>query len=88
MKKYYYAFAGNVNTSCGQPNRITGRHSTWGQLYAFHSKADRNAFCDTYNQRFNSYPVPCNATTARQYFLGNTVREYEEHLHWIQCEAQ
>jgi hypothetical protein len=79
MKKYL-AFVGNKRTSVGSPNGRTGRLSTWGKLYAFETMTEREMFCAQYDYNFNGYPIPCNKTTARKYFLGMSVHSYNEYI--------
>lgn len=78
----YLAWVGQ-NATTGNPNRITGYCSKWGELHAFNTRKERDDFCDTYNNRHNCYPQKTNRKDARQYFLGMTVRDYNEHVEYI-----
>ena len=80
----YLAWVGQ-NAIIGTPNRITGYCNKFGTLHAFISKAERDAFCDRWNDQHNSYPVPVNRKTARKYFLGMTVRDYLDHVNVVEC---
>lgn len=77
--KNYLAFVGTPATY-GTPNPRTGEFSFHGSLYCFKTKKERDEFCDTFHQGFNSYPKPCNSKTARQYFMGMSLTQYQETL--------
>lgn len=68
MKKLYLAFVGCKNTSTGEPNKKTGRMSRYGTIKVFRSKVKRDAFCNSYNHRYNMYPIACNKKSAWQQF--------------------
>lgn len=75
----YLAWVGQ-NATTGTPNPTTGRMSLWGDLHAFNTKAERDEFCDKWNDRHNTYPVKTNRKDARQYFLGMTMASYNENI--------
>jgi hypothetical protein len=79
MQKYYYLWIGQ-NASTGTPNAITGQYSNYGKIIKFKTKALREEFDEQY--RPNGYEFTCkvNRKTARQYCLGQSVRECLEYL--------
>lgn len=81
--KYYYAFVGQ-NASTGRPHPQTGKYDTWGKLRAFSSRKERDEHVDNfYSNNPSEFAVKCNKSSARQFFLGMSVRDYEEHLKMV-----
>ena len=75
--KTYMAWVGN-NATYGIPHPQTGLCSVWGELYIFRTKKERDQFCDTWFNLFNSYPVPTNRKQAKaNYFAGLSQFEYD-----------
>jgi len=88
MKKYY-AFNGQSNTTSGQPNRLTGRCSSYGDLVLFKTKKDRDNYCDTFNYRFKNYPQATNKKEAKaKYFAGMTQNQFDEYLEMLDYYAE
>lgn len=75
----YFAFFGQLSVSTGEAHSLTGRFSTYGQLLAFSTKAERDTYVADHPRDDNhNEAVACNKTTARKYFLGMSVADYEE----------
>lgn len=66
------------NATYGIPHPQTGLCSVWGELYIFRTKKERDQFCDTWCNRYNSYPVPTNKKEAKsKYFAGLSKFAYD-----------
>ena len=79
----YYAFKGQ-NASFGKPNERTGLMSTYGDLIAFSSRANRDYFVENYyGNNPSEFVVSANKKQARGYCLGMSVRSYEEYLRYV-----
>ena len=85
--KYYYAWTDGHATT-GTPNQTTGRHSCYGEITAFTTKESRDAFCDQFDHRYNTYPEPISKSRLRSKCLGSSVRDFENDLHWIEMNAR
>lgn len=86
--KYYYAFVGQ-NATTGRPNSKTGKYNTYGDLIAFTSRKERDGYVDNYSSYTGlEYAVKCNKSSARQFFLGMSVYDYQEHLKMINSFAR
>lgn len=82
IMRFFYAFV-NGKASCGQSNPTTGMMSTYGDIYKFKNKADRDDFCNQYDHQHNCYPEAVSKRTLRGYCLGMTVANFEDHLGWM-----
>ena len=74
----YFVFDGE-NATTGDPNKITGRLSTWGEMLKFNSKSAAEEYVNNYR----GYGI-CKAGTARalrKYSLGMSVKNYLEDLY-------
>lgn len=79
--KKWYAWVGQ-NASTGRPNEITGRMSMYGRNLVFRTKSDRDEFVDDFYNHSNpsEFAVKCSKKQLRSYNLGESVRDFEEHL--------
>lgn len=79
MKKYFL-FIGQ-NATCGSPNRITGKMSTYGETYRFDSTATRNYFLDKRQPSINDQVIVAGGADAmRRFHLGSAVADFKEQL--------
>lgn len=77
----FYAFVGQLNTSCGNPNKITGRMSTYGINLVFESKKDRDRYVKEYvDYKGNTTAISCTKKELRAYNLGSSVADFEQDL--------
>lgn len=77
-KMKYLAWVGQ-NATWGTPHPVTGRYSMFGDLHAFETKKERDQFCDEWNHRHNTYPVPTNRKEAKaRYFAGVSQATFNE----------
>lgn len=80
MKKYFYLWIGQ-NATTGRPNKITGHYSNYGYIVKFATKALRDEFIDGWRSNNPSeFISSVNQKTARQYCLGQSVRDYLEYI--------
>lgn len=80
MKKSYYLWIGQ-NATTGKPNPITGYYSYYGRIIKFATKSLRDEYIDQWRSNNSSeFIEPDNRKTARQYCLGDSVKDYLEYL--------
>lgn len=77
-KTEWYVFR-NHKASCGEPNKITGRMSIYGEIVKFRNKRERDDYFKDY--RYSTHPAKkCSKRQLRGFHEGMTVRDFEEHL--------
>ena len=81
--KYFYAFRGQLNTTTGQPNTKTGRLSTYGDLKVFDTRKERDCFVNDFEYGCGVSRVSVNVKSARKYFLGLSVIQYDDYINNI-----
>ena len=65
----------------GNPHPITGCHDCNGDLLAFASEKERKEACDTFDYKYNKYPVPTNRKEAKSlYCAGMSQASFDEWL--------
>lgn len=83
MQKYL-AWIGN-KTTWGTPHPNTGRCNMFGELYTFETKKERDEYCNTYNVKYNTYPVPTNKKEAKaKYFAGYSQKTFDDYIEYIE----
>ncbi|AHX01103.1 hypothetical protein M316_0038 [Nitrincola phage 1M3-16] len=87
-KRNYLAWVGS-NATTGNPHLLTGRYNMWGDAYCFNSRKARDEFCNTFNHKYNRYPV---AITKRQlksvYCAGMTQRQFDDWYYYLVMEGE
>lgn len=80
LKNYSFAWVGQ-NATTGTPNKITGRHSMYGDFIVFRNRKERDQFVDNYSS-FNpsNFAVKVNLQSGRKYDLGSSVLDYHFNL--------
>lgn len=82
MKKYL-SWTGNKAT-CGTPHPHTGHYNMFGELHVFETKKERDEYCETFNVKYNNYPVPTNKKEAKgKYFAGYSQKTFDDYIKGI-----
>jgi len=79
-EKDYFVFDGQ-NASTGEPNRVTGRMSFYGEVLKFHSKKEAKQFEE--ESRSTNLCIAGTKSKMRGYCLGMSVSQFEEYLYQI-----
>lgn len=59
----------------------------FGDLHIFKTKKERDEYCDIYNVRYNTYPVPTNKKEAKaKYFAGCSQQAFDEYIESIELD--
>jgi hypothetical protein len=84
MKKYY-AFIGQLRTTCGVAHKITGRLNCYGDLVVFNTAKLRSDFIE--NTWVNNPSTHIYSTNKKEskiaFFGGLTLREFNEYLQLV-----
>lgn len=81
MKKDYFAFVGQLNTTIGKPHKKTGRHNIYGNLFKFRTRKERDYFIEHYYNQNNDAVVKTNLRHAKsRFFAGMSQREFDEYV--------
>ena len=80
LSQQWYVFDGQ-NTTTGNPNRRTGLHNIFGQLFAHSSKKEAMKHVEEACGRFQGQIcVAGGKRTMRKYFLGLSTERFERYL--------
>ena len=64
----------------GNPHPVTGRFNKYGSLVAFASKKERDEFCNSWDSRYQCYPIATNRKEAKSlYYAGMTPDQFDEY---------
>ena len=78
----YYAFIGQLKTTCGLPHNVTGRMNTYGDLVVFYSYLERKKFLGYIS--FNNPNTHAYSTSKKEakiaFFGGMTQIQFDDYL--------
>jgi hypothetical protein len=77
---------GNRTCTTGTPNEITGRMSIACDLFAFKTRAERDAWVDKYRDD-NKEKIAVTKSEIRKYRRGHTVEEMNEEIEMAERDA-
>ncbi len=78
----FYVFKGQ-NASTGEPNKITGRYSFYGQVYCFDTKKEAMEFMDNFESPYVGHIcVMGDKRKMREFCLGMTIESFNDYLNY------
>lgn len=88
-KVYYgFRFFAGRNTTMGHPNKITGKYSIAGQMFASYNKEKfenwlANEKRDCVSGNGGGERIKCTKAELRSLNLGDTIEEFEDEINFI-----